>query len=399
MSDNFTCISDAIEGESTLEFLGEEVGKVAPEGSEVLFLYDEREKCQTVRDVVGRFCKIDSVKISDCTLVKCQKIIPSEQCRAVVGAGGRECVNVAKYVCTKYSLPLIFVALEQSCHDYLTGASTLFFNGYPEIYSVKPPVKVIADATLLEGGDENARGYGATCARLVTLFDEDVKRAMGESVDNQTYAYLLAEICDLIECEKNGLTARRVMQSALRVSYALEKMRAYTDGCRQSAQVLGLLKNRANEKSKTQAENESILAPFVMACYLLSICVDNGTGVYVPDNNAQIDIMYRLLGVSPLTAIKVVNKHESLNGILQKIHCLKVYKSELIRRGEIYRKVLEFAQNRVKRLYKDRGFSYNKYLDGRTVKRCFALAPEMRGKQTLFSLMKQTGIAKAFLSK
>jgi hypothetical protein len=76
-----------------------------------------------------------------------------------------------------------------------------------------------------------------------------------------------------------------------------------------------------------------------------------------------------------------------------------VYRTELIDRGERYRKVLQFVQNRAKRLYKDRGFSYNKYLDGQTVKVCFALAPEMRGKKTLFSLMKQTGLMRAFLSK
>jgi hypothetical protein len=109
--------------------------------------------------------------------------------------------------------------------------------------------------------------------------------------------------------------------------------------------------------------------------------------------------MYKLLGISPLMAINVISRHEKLESLQRKIHCLKVYRTELIDRGERYRKVLQFVQNRAKRLYKDRGFSYNKYLDGQTVKVCFALAPEMRGKKTLFSLMKQTGLMRAFLSK
>lgn len=396
MCDNFTYISNAIEGENALAKLGEEVCKIVPESSDALFLYDEHEKCQTVRDALGRFCKIDGKKVEIDSAGECQKFVPNEQCKIIVGAGGSKCVNVAKYICTKYSLPLVFVALEQSCHDYLTSASTLFCNGYPEVYNVTPPMKVIADCALLNDGDDNVKGYGATCARLVTLFDEDVKRAMGECVDNESYTYLLGEISDLIESEKSGLCKRRVMQSALRVSYALEKMHAYTDGCRQSAQVLRLIKR---EESKSQAENEMMLSPLVMACYLLGICLDDGKSVRAPDNNAQIDNMYKLLGISPLMAINVISRHEKLESLQRKIHCLKVYRTELIDRGERYRKVLQFVQNRAKRLYKDRGFSYNKYLDGQTVKTCFALAPEMRGKKTLFSLMKQTGLMRAFLSK
>ena len=66
-------------------------------------------------------------------------------------------------------------------------------------------------------------------------------------------------------------------------------------------------------------------------------------------------------------------------------------------KGEIYDITLSFGLMRFNRLFKDKGYSYNNYLDADSLKLCFALAPEMREKFTFFTLLKQTGMLEGFL--
>jgi hypothetical protein len=57
-----------------------------------------------------------------------------------------------------------------------------------------------------------------------------------------------------------------------------------------------------------------------------------------------------------------------------------------------YEKALNFALTRIKRLYKDRGYSYNNYMTKNDLHECVRLAPETCGKTTLFTVMKGFGL-------
>ena len=78
---------------------------------------------------------------------------------------------------------------------------------------------------------------------------------------------------------------------------------------------------------------------------------------------------------------------------------MREYRSELTRKAVIYEKTLSFALKLFKRLYNDKGYSYNNYLGAEDLKVCIALAPEMREKFTCFTLMKQLGLLEGFISR
>ena len=98
-----------------------------------------------------------------------------------------------------------------------------------------------------------------------------------------------------------------------------------------------------------------------------------------------------MLGISPFRAHKIVSKVENLSFVKEKLYRLSLYRAQMLNRAKIYRKTLVFTALKQKRLYKDKGFSYNGYIGREHVKRILPLVGEMRGKITLFSLLKQTG--------
>lgn len=107
--------------------------------------------------------------------------------------------------------------------------------------------------------------------------------------------------------------------------------------------------------------------------------------------------MVRALGMSPFRAADKLTAGMPPAELNRYIHILREYRDELMFKAEIYEKTLSFALKRFKRLYKDKGYSYNNYLDADSLKLCFALAPEMREKFTFFTLLKQTGMLEGFL--
>ena len=45
----------------------------------------------------------------------------------------------------------------------------------------------------------------------------------------------------------------------------------------------------------------------------------------------------------------------------------------------------------MKRLYKDKGYSYNNYVTANDLRICFALAPDVRGAGATLKIMRQAG--------
>ncbi|MBQ8882553.1 MAG: hypothetical protein IJY70_04075 [Clostridia bacterium] len=369
---------------------------ISPQGSLALVISDGKgENYETVGDAISRFYRITPLNNTDFTSETARKIKIESEVKLIISVGGQSAVGLGKFLAHKYGLKHIFIALSPVSVEYLTRYCTLCCrDGYPEVYSVLSPDLILCDDDLLMGGDELADGYGRICARLVALFDADIRYATCAERRDDAYAEILGTIRDLIK--EKEITPSKVFRYGLVVSGALADMDWTGDASLQFSHAITMLKTRQEEKVEGVDKSDGLLANKILAVYESALTAPIKNCVYAPNNNHAITALTTLLGVNPFRARKIVSPFSSKTELDEKLYCLSLYRDELLNRLKIYRKTLVFTAEKQKRLYKDKGFSYNNYADRDSVRAVLPLLPEMRGKLTLFSLLKQTGYLRSY---
>lgn len=398
---------DVIVGSGALSCLNETVMRIVPEGAKVLFICDKRfRQVNTVYDVLTRKFRADKVEVKETSRKFALSVTAGEDVKAVVCAGGGSAADLAKYVAARYNLPLVCVALSQATAGYAVPSAMLEGEcGYIEVYKVAQPRFLIADTSLFENSDTlNAAGFGEVCSRLTAVFDWELSHVLkGEEYFGKKTAKAVKIIGDLLTAAQNGeADAAKIGNAAVKLSVTMAECgnsRLMCGGDAQLMHALNLLYKKCGKKVKLQGENEMMFSCIAMRIYLMLLARPLCQTVSVPDNNARLDLMSVKLGVNPLRALNKITDCVAYSDLSRMLHILREYRPELTRKAVIYEKTLSFALKLFKRLYNDKGYSYNNYLGAEDLKVCIALAPEMREKFTCFTLMKQLGLLEGFISR
>lgn len=394
-----------IAGKGVLAGLNDRLSALVPERGKVLCVLDGRfAAAETVYGIVTRKFRAERSPEGLCASRKyAHGIRAGEDVKAVVCAGGGGAADVAKYVAARYGLPAVVVALSQATAGYMSPSSMLEADGgFTEVYKTGSPAFTIMDTALLKDDDElNAAGFGEICSRLASLFDWELSHILrGE----EYYAEAASDAVKLIkyalsEAERGGLSAEKIGRCAVLMSAVTERCKSSRMMCggeAQMAHAFKLLKRKEGENVRLQGENEMVFSVVTMRAYVAALSLI-GAPVAAPDNNVRLERMVRSLGINPFRAAGKLTAGMPPAELNRYIHILREYRAELMLKAGIYEKTLSFALKHFKRLYKDKGYSYNNYLDADSLKLCFALAPEMREKFTFFTLLKQTGMLESFL--
>ena len=394
-----------IAGKGVLAGLNDRLSALVPERGKVLCVLDGRfAAAETVYGIVTRKFRAERSPEGLCASRKyAHGIRAGEDVKAVVCAGGGGAADVAKYVAARYGLPAVVVALSQATAGYMSPSSMLEADGgFTEVYKTGSPAFTIMDTALLKDDDElNAAGFGEICSRLASLFDWELSHILrGEeySAEAASDAVKLIKYA-LSEAERGGLSAEKIGRCAVLMSAVTEhckSSRMMCGGEAQMAHAFKLLKRKEGENVRLQGENEMVFSVVTMRAYVAALSLI-GVPVAAPDNNVRLERMVRSLGINPFRAAGKLTAGMPPAELNRYIHILREYRAELMLKAGIYEKTLSFALKHFKRLYKDKGYSYNNYLDADSLKLCFALAPEMREKFTFFTLLKQTGMLESFL--
>ena len=381
-----TVAGSKICSEAEMHFLS-----IAPRGSLALCIVDgEGKNYETARGVISRFYKAEPINAVSFSAEKAEKLKIKSEIGLIISIGGERAVALGKFLSYKYGLKHIFFALNPCSVEYLIEFVSLpCRDGYNEIYPGKVPSLIFCDDDLLLDGDDTANGYGRICSRLVGLFDADVRRVVYGECNESAYCKCLRTICDTIK--EREITAQKIFRYGIILSEGLKELGWSADACISLVRALKLKKKAEKSEVVDDGKVEGEVAKIIASIYLSALSRPLVSGVFAPNNNRSMGALSQVLGIHPFRARRVVSRLQSNLALEEHLYCLSLYRDELKQRASLYRKTLIFTAQKQKRLYKDKGFSYNGYADENSVRVALPFVAEMRGKFTLFSLLKQTG--------
>jgi hypothetical protein len=163
------------------------------------------------------------------------------------------------------------------------------------------------------------------------------------------------------------------------------------DGAISTAMAYRLILQKSNKKTKPLLETSVVLAQKILQFYRLALNFPLINSTFAFNNNELIDALYLDLGVNPVRAVKAIPKYYAYGDIERAIFCINSFKGELLNKVKIFDKTAQFITTRFKRLYKDRGFSYNEYVDNQDFRRALIYSSAFGGKSTVINLLMQIG--------
>lgn len=383
-----------MEGEGTLAALPGALARFAPEGAKVLLIADGGfAAAERVRRALSEKYRVSAVPPAR-TVKAVTAIKPDEDCKLVVSAGGGGAADAGKFVATAAGVPHAAVMLSQASGGILTETAVLTGSGgADETYRVRPPEMIALDYSLLPDGDGNAAGFGEVCSRLTSLFDMRVCGLLGgPTVEREIERETAALVASLISAAAEGRADKaEIARHVLALSVLAGKDRSlYGGGDERAAAAVRIYKRARGEKLRLHGESALTFALATIRTYIAFLCY-LPEPIRVPDNNLRIGAMRRMLGLDLFCAADGVETVMPAAELEEKMYVLGVYRRALIGRAAAYEKAMNFALGRQKTLYKDAGFGYNKYVAPSALGYGLSLAPEMHGRPTLLSLVKQTG--------
>lgn len=330
-----------------------------PEGGAITYFPDETAPAD-LRRLLG--AKFSVVGESDFSVL------------AVVGAGGREAARKAEKAAKKRGLPCVLLACELGYSGYGEGGGDVTVAFDPSLY----------------GGDDAARGYGAAVAAFECLFEREARELVfGESENGNEIAAAKRAILRLFKRESEGGGTVAIAEGLSEIIGVFGGERFL--GCEGAAAVA-----RGIKRGKTEEENAAFLALDALKAYKIVAGLVKPR-IFVPNVNGLIDFAAFSLGLTTADVVRARKKKTCDEAAVA--YRLKEYGAEVRASLDGYIKVVEFASRRFKRLYKDRGFSYNGYMSAADKRLCFALAPTLGERLTLFDYAERCGFTSGLLGR
>ena len=357
-----------------------------PDGGEVIFCGDEY--CpKKFKDVAFSHYRMHEIATKEGAQAAKSGFL------AVIAAGGKRATENGKIVATEAGLPLVIFAFDAGYIGYGDRVfGTTEKDGGVTIRTVESRIKVVFDSSVSCDPDRVAAGYGAICTSLVYLFEKEVRSVLSrEKYDRKVAAEVLKVVADTIKAETTSSPSEAVIRGIAALTGIFEGERFL--GGESVARVAELLKKR-----KSREENAAFLCRETLCVYRLVMRLVT-PAVRVPDVNARLDFMAMRFGISPVVLTKNLGGYAPASELARKVYCVREYAPDLDVKAAAYLRILDFAFKRFKRLYKDRGFSYNGYVRAEEKKLCFALASDVGSAFTLLDLARETGLTDAFIQR
>ncbi len=382
-----------------LKLLNSTLGEKIPEGSRLLVLIDRNfDGAPRVKSELTKKYFVSEVEIVDNTVCSIRKIKASEDIRAVIAIGGSNAVNASKFVSKRYSLPLAVVVLSPETVSYTLPCAILENDGFRESYKAVAPFLLLCDGELVSNDEHRlASSFGEICARLCTLFDRRALSLLSsERYDEKVEKSLCSVVLESINLVAKGkFTPFVAMKLVIKVSQILAVFGSsslYLGGEMQLENAFRLIKRKNGKEIKSVGESSLIAAVLSMKIYASFLSLPTFRIIRVADNNLRLDKLVSTFGIKASQAAQRISPICSFVEADKLAYALKVNRDELIKKAEVYGKTLKLALSQFKRLYKDCGYSYNNYITIEELRSCVNLAPEMNGKNTLYTAMKRLGV-------
>ncbi len=339
----------------------------APEGAETVVIASEEDS--EVLEVLSRFLRLYPIYLKD-EEFSVKSVDLDESVRAVIGVGGERERRVASALAFRYNLSYIFITTK-ACG----------FGG--ELFSkeeMRAEDLIVCDTTAVR---DLPLFYGLSATATVYLMEREINYAL-LCEDRGEVGSVYRAVKKIITAEKKG-NREGIVEGA----FALKNLRG--NGATSLSAFYRRLRAVRNEKSKPLSETAVILAPKLLAFYRLALSFPLINSTFVFNNNSLLDSAFSSLKINPVKASKFLGEYLKSEQIDERIFCLNSFRGELIKKAEIFQNSAEFIVTRFKRLYKDRGFSYNGYIEGETLREALKFSSAFKGASALTNLTMQIG--------
>lgn len=319
-----------------------------------------------------------------------RKAEPCEDARAVVAI---DCEDEGKYLAARFSLPLVLVLTKACSPSALLPVCRMGTRGgYRERFAACSPCLLVCDYELLSEDEHDvACGYGIIASSLASLFELKARAATEGYELPVGYSSEVSSIAGELFKQKKP-NARCVAELSIRLAKASQSFGVRPVGGHYGfCEALGLM----DDGGLTEGERLLLSSVIVVRSYVAFLAFLPSGGVKTRSGNARIDGMAASLKVAPVFFSKRMAPALPRSELDKRLYCTQRARSELLGAAIAAEKALTFAFSNVKRLYKDKGFSYNKYPGRSKAAVALALAPEL--SEGLLSLLSELGLLERYL--
>lgn len=341
-------------------------------------------------------------------LTELAEYVVPEDIRLILGVGGGNVLDMAKYKAKALNIGCALVATSPSCIGALVPSSMLFDGVLEQVYKVDSPKFLMCDTQDFTSCSSTmlANAFGYVASKLVSLFDyKFASIANNENFCDVLFEQGVACIDQLIDSlspvpKLKQESAIKIADASLRYSLLaqMNKSSRLTNGSEsQVAHALKLLYKYEEQDIRMTGENEFLLARILIKLYKNYLQFEDKFFLPPPDNNKRIDSIKMFFGIDNLTAIKRLKP--IVSGIDVKVinYRMSEYREELYKLAEEFDQKLNKAWKIFKRLYDDDGYSIINYLQQSDVSLCMALAPDLKEKYTTLTYLKNQGVLDTYL--
>lgn len=368
-----------------------------PPGTTVAVAYaDDGPFVAVKRALLCHGYRIFPLKTGDFTVAEAQGIRLPEHVRAAVAVN---CADIMKYYGAMTGLPVWCVVTEPDV-SVLTPAATLKC-GTLRVFRTPPPKGVVA---ITRPFDAYAVGLGRLASAVVAVFDgfacSRFQRAPFCPESAATVLGVAAHVCEALKKRLSPEDAANlVFTTCLKVSAvgALVKDARYWAGSVFAAtSVIDALCAKEERPGPSAAECAVLLPPLLLRWYAGALR-EPERFVPPPDNNRRMDALETLLGLSGTAAARSLSPVMDESELRRARYILRASVREV---DAVYRRCLSAVDSlfyAFRRLAPDRGYSLTDKLDARDAELAFSLAPDVSGRFTFLTYMKNLGLLDGYL--
>lgn len=422
---SFNCSCGSVHNMTTKEIIfsagavnkiGEAISQIMPIGIHILLVADK-----VTNDIIGdraerllsrygyRVSRHIYEKSPEPSVYQAEQVVIDEDVKLIMAVGGGVISDIVKYIGTVNKIPVYILATSPSTCGYLAPSAFLERNGYIEIFVAIAPLGLMFDTDTLKSATDQmlAAGYGEIISRSIALYDWLVASLVtGEKYCQELYEQATAVIDNVLA----GLEGARrgdinvsalLAESGLRLSaiaQLADNSRIMSGADTQMTHALQMLFWRENRTLKMTGENEFLFSGIVVKVYQTMLKSPVNSFIPPPDNNMRMEKLNEYFGISASLANLKIQPYLEKQTYNLYIYKLNEYRAELLKYINAVNEMLVKARTVFKRLYEDDGYNLLNYIEPSDVSICLGLAPDVREKFTMLTLMKHMGLLEQYIT-
>ena len=403
-------------GSSILDNLDAVLQNFLPSLSSVLVLTDSVVRDKTARmleKAVARFkyrISLHEFKEQPFGSVdECEAIEMVEDCKGVIGIGGPQVLELAKYLGARYSLPMGAILTSYDTIRVLSPSALLFRDGIEETFKVESPQFLFCDTDFLcsNNDKELAGAFGSLASKVVSLFDYNAAKIITKepfcSCIKNIGNSLIDTLIKTFDASDNDNDFKiKLAESGLRFGVLMQLVgstRLMAGGESQAGHVAKILFKHEERDLLYRGEYEMILSRIVLSIYQRFLGQNQQFFTPPPDNNMRLEQIEEFLGLTQSVSIKKLRIIPETKKLDLQSYRLGEYRADLFSAVSLDLARLDRAYSVFKRLYDDDGFNLKNALDESSTALAVALGADLKDKFTLLSHLKDLGLLDEYVKE